>query len=80
MSFLKAPFLSFVLSVLLLSLFYPAELSQPNSYYFSNSGDGQKNYYTFAYHQQYDSSFSHFGGMAYPYGEHIVFTDGPSLD
>lgn len=80
MTFLKAPFLSFVLSVLLLSLFFGDELSNPNSYFMSEAGDGYKNYYTFAYHQQYDSSFSHFGGMAYPYGEQIVFTDGqPSL-
>jgi len=80
MTFLKAPFLSFVLSVMLVSLFFGNELSEPNSYFMSEAGDGYKNYYTFSYHQQFDSSFSHFNGMAYPYGEHIVFTDGqPSL-
>lgn len=80
MLFLRAPFVSFVLTIMLLGLFYADELARPNDFYLSNAGDGLKNYYTLAYHQQYDSSFAHFGGMAYPYGEHIVFTDGqPSL-
>ncbi|MHB1278447.1 MAG: hypothetical protein ACYC1Q_08610 [Bacteroidia bacterium] len=80
MLFLRAPFISFVLTTMLMGLFYADELSRPNDYYLSDAGDGLKNYYTLAYHQQYDSSFSHFSGMAYPYGEHIVFTDGqPSL-
>ncbi len=80
MLFLRAPFISFVLTTMLMGLFYADELSRPNDYYLSAAGDGLKNYYTLAYHQQYDSSFSHFGGMAYPFGEHIVFTDGqPSL-
>lgn len=80
MLFLRAPFISFVLTVMLLGLFYGDELSRPNDYFMRDAGDGLKNYYTLAYHQKYDSSFSHFGGMAYPYGEHIVFTDGqPTL-
>ncbi len=44
-----------------------------------NPKDGIKNYYTLAYHQEYDSSFTRFGGMSYPYGEHIVFTDGQPI-
>ncbi|HCS21108.1 MAG TPA: hypothetical protein DIW47_11215 [Bacteroidetes bacterium] len=80
MLFLRAPFIAFVLTTMLMGLFYADELSQPNEYYLSDAGDGLKNYYTLAYHQHYDSSFSHFGGMAYPYGEHIVFSDGqPAL-
>ncbi|TNE79066.1 MAG: hypothetical protein EP332_12435 [Bacteroidetes bacterium] len=79
MLLLRAPFLSFVISTLLISLFYGNELSDPNNYLLGFHEDGIKNYYTVAYHQEYDSSFNKFGGMSYPYGEHIVFTDGQPL-
>ena len=42
-------------------------------------GDGSKNYYTFLYHIQHDSSLLTFEGMNYPFGEHIVFTDNQPL-
>lgn len=79
MLLLRAPFLSFVISTLLISLFYGNELSEPNNYLLGYQEDGIKNYYTVAYHQEFDSSFTRFGGMSYPYGEHIVFTDGQPL-
>jgi len=47
---------------------HPEKLSQID-------GDGKKNYYTIEYHVFYDTSALHFGGMNYPYGEHVVFTD-----
>lgn len=79
MVLLRAPFLSFIITTLLVSLFYGPELSHPNKYFFGSQEDGIKNYYTIAYHQEYDTSFNHFGGMSYPYGEHIVFTDGQPI-
>ena len=38
-------------------------------------GDGAKNNFTFLYHSLYGKGYW-FDGMNYPYGEHIVFTDG----
>lgn len=60
--------------VFLVSFFMPL-VRDINNVYLSTSGDGIKNYYTFAYHVKYDTSYSHFNGMNYPYGDHVVFTD-----
>ncbi|NRB51682.1 MAG: hypothetical protein HRU41_28680 [Saprospiraceae bacterium] len=35
-------------------------------------GDGFKAYTVIYYHAKYDSTYSHFEGMNYPYGEHVV--------
>ncbi|MDX2135535.1 MAG: hypothetical protein SFV52_12130 [Saprospiraceae bacterium] len=37
--------------------------------------DGFKAYQTVLYHIRYDSSYSHYRGMNYPYGEHVVPAD-----
>lgn len=50
-------------------------LRAPNDYMLSGSPDGLKNYMTAAWHVAYDSSYVHYGGMGYPYGEHVLFTD-----
>ena len=45
-------------------------------------GDGAKNNFTYLYHSMYGAGSAHsywFEGMNYPYGEHIVFTDGQPL-
>ncbi len=41
-------------------------------------GDGIKNAFTYLYHSMYGHGYW-FGGMNYPYGEHIVYTDGQPL-
>ena len=41
-------------------------------------GDGAKNNFTYLYHSLYGHGYW-FDGMNYPYGEHIVFTDGQPL-
>jgi len=41
-------------------------------------GDGGKNIFTFLYHSIYGKGIW-FTGMNYPYGEHIVYTDGQPL-
>ncbi|HMQ47005.1 MAG TPA: hypothetical protein PKA00_07535 [Saprospiraceae bacterium] len=38
-------------------------------------GDGFKSYATVEYHARHDSSYSHYEGMNYPYGEHVVPAD-----
>ncbi len=51
----------------------------PNSYFIDESFDGYKNYVTTIYHVKYDSTYSHFEGMNYPYGDHVVFTDNQPI-
>lgn len=47
----------------------------PNGYLFDLHGDGLANYFSFVWHITYDQMFGHFGGMHYPYGEHLPFVD-----
>lgn len=47
----------------------------PNQYLFSDSGDGLKNYFTYAYYIQNNQGLIDFEGMNYPYGEHFLYTD-----
>ncbi len=41
-------------------------------------GDGGKNTFTYLYHSMYGKGYW-FEGMNYPYGEHIVYTDGQPI-
>src|SRR5690606_22699773 len=43
-----------------------------------NGGDGMKNYYTYLYQVQHGTG-THFKGMNYPFGEHVIFTDNMPL-
>ena len=54
-------------------------LTDPNNFFLKDSGDGFKNYFTVIYHVKHDSTYSHFQGMNYPYGEQVVFTDNQPL-
>lgn len=69
----------FLTSLVLLYFFYGNILIAPNDYLFAPNGDGIKNYYAYMFHAKYDHSFWHFGGMNYPYYEHMVYTDGHPL-
>lgn len=42
-------------------------------------GDGFKAYMSPAWHALYDTSWSHFEGMHYPYGDHLVMSDPQPL-
>ncbi|MEL7122685.1 MAG: hypothetical protein AAFO07_24775, partial [Bacteroidota bacterium] len=44
----------------------------PNSRVVEPYGDGFKAYTVIWYHAKYDSTYSHFEGMNYPYGDHAV--------
>lgn len=70
---------SVVLGGVLILAFYGKFIFNANEYVFSEGGDGIKNYYTFAWHINHDSSYTHFRGMNHPYGEHVVFTDNQPL-
>lgn len=71
--------LTFVLSVVLIAIVYNDAFFKPNSFLFNAYGDGIKNYYTCAHHVKNDKSWFQFGGMKYPYGEHVTYTDGQPL-
>jgi hypothetical protein len=73
------PLLAFFLALLILFFFYHEVLLHPNAYVFAPNGDGIKNYYAYIFHARYDSDFWNFGGMNYPYYEHMVYTDGHPL-
>ena len=51
---------------------FPDFFQSPNTMVIEPYGDGHKAYTTIQYHAKYDSTYSHFEGMNYPYGEHVV--------
>ena len=61
-------------SLLVMYLYVPEIILHPNQYQAILSGDGLKNYYTFAYHIKHGSGIW-FDGLLFPYGEHSSFTD-----
>ena len=73
------PFVLLVLALCLVGIFFWPILSQPNDQVFVTSGDGLKNYFTFAYYVTQNQSEFNFEGMNFPYGEHIFYTDGHPL-
>ena len=68
-------YIIYLLALIIVFAFYHRVLLHPNQYMFSNSGDGMKNYYTYAYHIKNDASYVNFSGMNYPYGENYLYTD-----
>ena len=54
-------------------------LGDPNEHMLGGSPDGFKNYMTSLWHVRYDSSFVHYEGMNYPFGEHVLFTDNQPI-
>ena len=70
--------LSFLLAFGLMLVWYGTYIIHNDHYFINIYGDGFKNYYTFAYYVAYDHG-SHFSGMNYPFGEHVVFTDNQPL-
>ncbi len=77
--FLKKQFtplaLLFLLMLAYLGFVFGPVLQSPNSYLFSSSNDGIKNYYTYAYTIKNNHSVTNFEGMNYPYGESMMYTD-----
>lgn len=63
-------------ALLLCWLRFPDFFSAGNSRYIEPYGDGFKNYAVLEYHVAHDTAYSRYGGMNYPYGEHIVSADG----
>jgi len=62
-----------IVSVLIV-YFFSFLLISPGHVIIQMDGDAVKNYFTFLYHIAYEKGIW-FGGMNYPYGENVVFTD-----
>lgn len=61
-----------VLMSALLWLRFPDFIKYGNDGFIEPWGDGYKTYHAYLYHVLHDSTYSHFEGMNYPYGEHVV--------
>lgn len=64
------------IGILAIILLYTDVILHPDSFMFGAYGDSVKNYFTFAWHVRYDTNWLHFGGMNYPFGDHVCYTDG----
>lgn len=64
-----------LISSALILFYYGSLLIHPQSFLFNGSGDGLKNYYTYAWYIQNNSLSVEFSGMNYPFGEHLLYTD-----
>lgn len=65
-----------VLVSLLVGYFYGPVFLHPNQFLLNDTGDAFKNYFTYEWHVQNDTSFINYNGSNYPYGENHLFTDG----
>lgn len=68
-----------LLTALLLWLKHGQWLAHPNDVMLTISPDGFKNYMASAWHVRYDSTLVHYGGMNYPFGDHVLFTDNQPI-
>lgn len=68
--------LSVAIALLFVAYFYSDALFSPNAFLFSAWGDGIKNYFSYLYHIQHDSSWWYTRSMNFPYGELLLYTDG----
>lgn len=64
-----------LISSVLILYYYGPLLLHPQSFLFNGSGDGLKNYYTYAWYIQNNALSTEFSGMNYPFREHILYTD-----
>lgn len=73
----RAPAITVLIGALLFILFFFGKfIHSPNENLLIENGDGLKSYYVLKYHVENDSTYLHFTGMNYPFGEHYGFTDG----
>lgn len=83
MQFFKNTFggllLVIVLMITIVFIREPKLLTEPNSYLIGDSYDGFRSYAAMVYHVKHDSTYAHFEGMNYPYGDKNAFTDNLPL-
>ncbi len=64
-----------LLASVIIFYFYGPFILHPQSFLLNGTGDGLKNYYTYAWYIQNNTLSNEFTGMNYPFGEHIFYTD-----
>ncbi len=68
-----------VVLAVLIGLRFPDYPAHAHEWVIEAWGDGYKSYHAYHYHIRYDSTLSHFAGMNYPYGEHVIPGDTQPL-
>lgn len=69
----KFSFLAVVLlAVVAIRFLFPDWWGHTNTRVIEGYGDGYKAYHAILYHAKYDSTYSWYEGMNYPYGDHVV--------
>jgi hypothetical protein len=66
--------ISFILSLVVLVVFFHGPLFNANTVYFGTAGDGIQIYYTSLFHVLHDKSYLYQEAMNYPYKESVFFT------
>ena len=67
------------LMLLIMAIRFPKIVSEPNQWLMGNSHDGFRSFAAAVYHVKHDSTYSHYEGMHYPYGDIVGFTDNLPL-
>jgi len=67
------------LMVLILGVRFPKLVTAPNDWVIEDSHDGFRSYAAAYYHVKHDSTYQHYEGMHYPYGDVVGFTDNLPL-
>ncbi len=71
--------ISLVLATLIIFLFFHRNILEANRVSFASGGDGLKSTFSSLFHIEHDKGYWKFGGMNYPYGESVLFTDNQVL-
>lgn len=83
MQFFKKTFGGIILLLVLMTtiLFVkaPKLFTETNDWLIDDTYDGFRSYAALVYHVRHDSTYSHYEGMHYPYGDHAAFTDNLPL-
>lgn len=69
----------FLLMLGLLWLRFPDFFAHGHEWFIEANGDGGKVYGVMEYHVRWDTTFSHYEGMNYPFGDHVIPADAMVL-
>ncbi len=61
-----------LLAIVAIRFLFPDWWGHTNTKVINGYGDGYKAYHAILYHAKYDSTYSWYEGMNYPYGDHVV--------
>lgn len=75
----KIHLILFILTGLFICSYFQNVVLNLNGVLASIDGDSLKNYFTLVAHVKNDSELLNFSGFNYPFGEHVVYTDGQPI-